>query len=78
LEVKYEELVELFLKRGEISGRSDDNRETIESRLKVYYNQTAPLKEFYRQQGKLHEIYGEGSIDDIFAEMEKVVDSFVQ
>jgi len=78
LEVKDEELVERLLKRGEISGRSDDNRETIESRLKVYYDQTAPLKEFYRRQGKLHEIYGEGSIDDIFAAMEKVIDSFAQ
>jgi len=36
------------------------------------------LKEFYRRQGKLHEIYGEGSIDDIFAAMEKVIDSFAQ
>ncbi len=38
LEVADEELIGRLLKRGEISGRSDDNRETIESRLQVYYS----------------------------------------
>ncbi|MCE5205535.1 MAG: adenylate kinase [Porphyromonadaceae bacterium] len=74
LEVEDEELIVRLLKRGEISGRSDDNRETIESRLRVYYNQTAPLKDFYEEQGKLVRIPGQGSIDDIFASMATVLD----
>jgi adenylate kinase len=74
LEVDDEELIDRLLKRGELMGRSDDNRETIESRLKVYYNQTAPLKEFYAEQGKLIEIPGKGSIEEIFASIAEAVD----
>ncbi|MCE5180107.1 MAG: adenylate kinase [Porphyromonadaceae bacterium] len=78
LEVADEELIGRLLKRGEISGRSDDNRETIESRLQVYYSQTAPLKDFYKEQGKLATIHGHGSIDDIFESMETIVDRIVR
>ncbi len=77
LEVDDEELIDRLLKRGELMGRSDDNRETIESRLKVYYNQTAPLKEFYAEQGKLVEISGKGSIEEIFASIAEAVDKVV-
>ncbi|HOV71238.1 MAG TPA: adenylate kinase [Dysgonamonadaceae bacterium] len=77
LEVDDEELINRLLKRGELMGRSDDNRETIESRLKVYYNQTAPLKEFYAKQGKLVEIKGKGSIEEIFASIAQAVDNVI-
>lgn len=77
LELSDEELIHRLLKRGEISGRTDDNQEVIESRLKVYYNQTAPLKEFYREQGKLVRITGHGSIDEIFESMTSVVDRII-
>lgn len=74
LEVEEEELIDRLLKRGQISGRTDDNRETIESRLKVYHSQTEPLKEFYRTSGRLKSIEGVGSIDDIFGAIEKEID----
>ncbi|WP_352420927.1 adenylate kinase [Proteiniphilum sp.] len=74
LEVEEEELIDRLLKRGQISGRTDDNRETIESRLKVYHSQTEPLKEFYRTHGTLKNIEGVGSIDDIFGSIEKEID----
>lgn len=77
LEVDDEELINRLLKRGELMGRSDDNRETIESRLKVYYNQTAPLKEFYAKQGKLIEIKGKGSIEEIFASIAQAVNNVI-
>ncbi len=77
LEVDDEELIDRLLKRGELMGRSDDNRETIESRLKVYYNQTAPLKEFYAEQGKLIEIPGKGSIEEIFSSIAEAIDKVV-
>lgn len=77
LEVDDEELIDRLLKRGELMGRSDDNRETIESRLKVYYNQTAPLKEFYAKQGKLIEIKGKGSIEEIFASIAQAVNNVI-
>lgn len=77
LELEDKELVDRLLKRGKISGRSDDTKEVIESRLKVYYDQTAPLKEFYKDQGKLVRITGQGSIDEIFESMTSVVDRII-
>ena len=74
LEVDEEELIDRLLKRGQISGRKDDNRETIESRLKVYHTQTEPLKDFYRRRGILKNIEGIGSIDEIFNSIEKEID----
>ncbi|MCX8523005.1 MULTISPECIES: adenylate kinase [Chryseobacterium] len=70
-------LVERLLKRGEISGRSDDsNVEIIENRIKEYYTKTAEVAELYKQQGKYVEINGVGEINEIseklFAEVEKV------
>ena len=66
LEVDDNELVDRLLKRGKESGRSDDYLETINKRLEVYHNQTSPLRDYYKQEGKYHAIHGSGSIDDIF------------
>ena len=66
LEVPDEELIERLLKRGLESGRSDDNLETIGKRLKVYNEQTAPLRDYYMSEGKYHAINGTGAVDDIF------------
>lgn len=66
LDVADDELVERLLKRGKDSGRSDDNLETINKRLKVYHEQTQPLKAFYEAEGKYHHIPGSGTVDDIF------------
>lgn len=51
LDVADEELIQRLLKRGEESGRSDDNLETINSRLKVYHSVTKPLRKFYEEEG---------------------------
>lgn len=75
LDVDDDELVERLLNRGKEMGRNDDNLETIKSRLKVYYQKTAPLKEFYSKQGKLVKINGMGTVEEIFSRIEKVVDS---
>ncbi len=69
LEVDDKELIDRLLKRGQESGRADDNIDTINERLKVYNTQTAPLREYYIKQGKYHGIKGSGSIDDIFRDI---------
>lgn len=51
---------------GELLQRADDNESTIGNRLKVYQDQTEPLVAYYRKQGKLAVIEGEGSIDEIY------------
>lgn len=66
LEVPDEELVDRLLKRGLESGRSDDNLETIGKRLKVYNEQTVPLRDYYISEGKYYGIKGIGAVDDIF------------
>ncbi|WP_282036175.1 adenylate kinase [Saccharicrinis aurantiacus] len=66
LEVPKEELVERLLKRGETSGRSDDNLETIEKRISVYESQTSPVIDFYKAKKVYKAIQGVGSVDGIF------------
>jgi adenylate kinase len=74
LEVDDADLTERLIKRGEVSGRNDDTPETIKSRLQVYYRQTAQLKDYYKEQGKLVKINGMGTVDDIFSRIEETVD----
>ncbi|HEX2228634.1 MAG TPA: adenylate kinase [Candidatus Binatia bacterium] len=50
---------------GALYQRNDDIPETIGTRLKVYENQTAPLVNYYREQGLLREIDGVGSVEEI-------------
>jgi adenylate kinase len=50
---------------GELYQRADDNPATVKKRLKVYFAETSPLIEYYRGAGKLLEINGEGSVNDI-------------
>ena len=74
LEVPDEELTDRLLKRGIESGRSDDNRETIAKRLEVYHSQTAPLKQFYINEGIYAPIEGIGTIDAIFDSISQAID----
>ncbi len=50
---------------GELYQRPDDNVETIKKRLEVYFAETAPLIDYYTQAGKLSEVVGEGSVDEV-------------
>ena len=69
LEVPEDELMDRMIKRGKETGRADDNPETIKNRLTVYHNQTYPLKEYYKNEGKYVAINGLGVVDEIFAEI---------
>jgi len=46
---------------GELYQRADDNVETVKNRLKVYFKETSPLIDYYKQADKLLEIDGVGS-----------------
>ncbi|MBR5118922.1 MAG: adenylate kinase [Muribaculaceae bacterium] len=74
LEVPEQELIDRLVKRGLMSGRSDDNEETIKKRLDVYHNQTSPLQEFYKEKGLYHAIKGIGTIEDIFDDIKAAID----
>ncbi len=75
LDVPEEELVSRLIKRGQISGRADDNEETIRKRLDVYYNQTAPLKDFYKEKGTYAHINGLGEMETIFNQIATAVEN---
>ena len=75
LDVPEEELMTRLIKRGQDSGRADDNEETIKKRLVVYNTQTSPLKEFYKGEGKYKHINGLGTMDGIFADICTAVES---
>ena len=75
LDVPEDELMKRLIKRGQESGRSDDNAETIKKRLTVYHNQTAPLIDWYSNEGIHYHINGLGELDRIFADICKVIDS---
>ncbi|OLB56273.1 MAG: adenylate kinase [Nitrospirae bacterium 13_2_20CM_2_62_8] len=50
---------------GELVQRSDDKKETVEARLSVYEQQTAPLVDYYRQRDLLSELDGSGRIEAV-------------
>ena len=73
--VSEEELTKRILKRGETSGRADDrNEEIVKNRVVEYRNKTAPLANYYIASGKLKQIPGEGTIEEIFALLSQEID----
>ena len=75
LDVPEDELMDRLLKRGQESGRADDNEETIKKRLVVYAEQTSPLKDWYKNDGKHCYINGLGDLDRIFADIVAAIDA---
>ena len=53
--------------------RPDDKEETVKERLRVYDEQTKPLVAFYKQQGLLHAIDGEGELDEVTERLEEAL-----
>ena len=77
LKVNEDILLERILKRAEESGgaRADDNAETLKKRLSVYNEQTAPILPYYQEKALLREIDGMVDIDDVTAQISKVLDN---
>ena len=75
LSVEKAELIDRLLKRGQTSGRSDDNLETIQKRLEVYELQTAPVSDFYKKLDKYAAVNGMGGVTEIFERISLILDS---
>lgn len=58
---------------GEVYQRADDNRETVENRINVYFAQTAPLIEYYEKAGVLATVNGDQTMNDVFSDITKVL-----
>lgn len=68
-----EVLLKRLLRRAELEGRADDNEETIRNRMRVYREQTAPLLDYYAQQGLLVEIDGDQTVEAVNQALLKAV-----
>ncbi|MBW1296719.1 adenylate kinase [Aquimarina litoralis] len=76
LEVDDEVLVQRLLERGKTSGRPDDADEgVIRNRIKVYYDETAILKNYYQKQDKYYGVDGVGDISEITERLSSVIDT---
>lgn len=73
LEVDTDELVARLVKRAHEQGRTDDNEETVRTRMQVYADQTAPLVAYYDARGKLRRVEGVGSVEEVFAHISEVL-----
>jgi adenylate kinase len=77
LDVPEEELKKRIMERGKTSGRTDDqDEEKVNTRIKVYLNETLPVANYYDQQGKFVKIHGVGSIDEIFGKLSAEIDKW--
>ena len=76
IEVPENLLVERLLKRGETSGRADDQDESkIRNRFNEYETKTAILKNYYAEQNKYYGVDGVGSIEEITSRLCEVIDT---
>ncbi len=76
LEVDQELLVDRLAGRAKAEGRADDSPEAVRNRLRVYEEQTAPVVDHYRTQGKLAHLDGVGSLDDVFTRILEAISPY--
>jgi adenylate kinase len=74
LVVDGEALLQRITRRFIEEGRADDNPEAFKTRLEAYDAMTAPLIPFYRDQGKLAEVDGLGSVEEVAAAIAAAMD----
>lgn len=67
-----EVMLKRLLKRGETSGREDDNEESIKKRFQVYKETTMPVIEYYEKLQKVAEIDSSTSVDEVYGKSAKV------
>ena len=70
---KKDEINQCLSNGGELLQREDDNEESIIKRIEVYQEQTEPMVEFYKSSGLLQTINGEGSVEDVYSQLKRLV-----
>ena len=75
LQVPDEELISRMINRAKTSGRVDDADEKVQrKRLDVYLRETLPVANHYAQKNKVQEIYGVGTVDEIFGKLSEEIE----
>jgi adenylate kinase family enzyme len=77
-DVPDEIMKERLIKRGETSGRIDDNEETIAKRLVTFHEETQPILGYYGKQGKLVTIDANREPDEVFADVTQALQGLVE
>jgi adenylate kinase len=62
---------------GELIQRKDDNEAVVSNRLQVYHEQTAPLVDYYTERGLLSTVDGDRAVDEVTADVRRVLESAV-
>ncbi|TZF84067.1 adenylate kinase [Pedobacter sp. BS3] len=76
LDVDQEELSRRIAERKKLTNRVDDDADKLKKRIDEYFNKTIHVLPYYEAQGKLTRVNGIGDIDQIFAELTAVIDSY--
>ena len=75
LYVEMEEVEKRILKRAQLENRADDTPETVKARVANFFEQTMPLVDYYKNQGKLIQLNGMQDIEHVFADICKTIES---
>jgi adenylate kinase len=78
VDVSEEELFKRLMGRAEDSGRSDDKTDIIWRRIEIYKEQTLPLIDFYKKQGKIVSINGMSPVEEVFGKITTAVDTYLE
>jgi adenylate kinase len=79
LNVSEDELIHRLLKRGETSGRTDDNNEqVIRARIAEYHKKTATVADHYQKANKVIMVKGEGTVEEIFERLSGEINRLMQ
>ena len=74
LYVEMEEVEKRILKRAQLENRADDTPETVKARVANFFEQTMPLVDYYKEQGKLVQLTGMQDIEHVFADICATID----
>ena len=67
-------LIQRLIERGKVSGRADDNLNTIRHRIAVYHDQTEPIAHYYLRHGNYFAVNGNYEVEDVFSQIKRIVD----
>ena len=67
-------LIQRLIERGKISGRADDNLNTIRHRIAVYHDQTEPIAHYYLRHGNYFAVNGNHEVEDVFKQVRRIID----
>ncbi len=67
-------LIQRLIERGKVSGRADDNLNTIRHRIAVYHQQTEPIAHYYLHHGNYFSVNGNHTMADVFLQIMRLIE----